>query len=980
VAPAAAQSDGALRTLRRADVRASMPAHEPRSAVPALRGGELAIERVGGETLVGVLVRIDSEAAVDALRAAGARIGAIAGDVVSARMPVDAVRLLDGMHGVRAAQAARVLTLTPQTDSSMRAIQADALRSYDAGWVGTTGAGTVVAIYDTGLDLRHPDFIDDAGQTRVLGLWDQTISGAPPAGYAYGHLCTRAAIQSLIDAGSGCPQQDTNGHGTHVAGTAAGNGAAEQGRPYAGVAPEADLLVVKGGNGFFSEAQMVDGLAWLRARALELGRPMVVNVSITAQFGPHDGSRLLERAIDNLAGPGFIVVVAAGNDGQNHNTVPATVEPQYFHARRFAASVTARMTFEVPEYEPTLPCDFNSIVLTLWYETADSVEVAVVRPGGERTAAPSRSVSLDQNPNGRVYIDNASDGPDPENGDAEVTLIIDGCNGGPPAPGIWTVEVRSAARVPSGAPIDMWLLTRSIVGMLIYGRDGFDNRVLVATPGSAATAIAVGAFVTRVCWPGSTGNACYTQREAVGDLARFSAAGPARDGRVKPEIVAPGMAVMAARSANSGGSPLRLHPNGRYVAFEGTSMATPHVTGTLALLLQHAPTLDHASARAVLMRTATQDNFTTRTYGPGFGALSSDWWGAGKLDACAAVLDIAAAAIVGVRVAPAADSLPQGAHLPLKVCAPGGPASLAWTSSAPDVATVNPDGVVHAVAPGEARIVGTYGTAADTVEIAVVEAATLTVSGSSLQPAQPVLSARDTRVPLLHLRMTSDGIEATELLQLGVDVRGVDLGARLLLAHADSTGELMPSVPLVAAEEISLNGGTQTVLLHPPSPVRIPARETRDFVLLLETSGAVPNGTTFSAQLEPSVTRSVGMRSGARDRLAITAGAASFETTLLEGERALAFSANPVRRGPVHFSFRGCPQRAALHALTGALVRDLLPLVVCGATGGSATWDLTNGSGSTVAPGMYLVLFDMDGRIHREKLMVLRASGAGQEE
>jgi hypothetical protein len=82
----------------------------------------------------------------------------------------------------------------------------------------------------------------------------------------------------------------------------------------------------------------------------------------------------------------------------------------------------------------------------------------------------------------------------------------------------------------------------------------------------------------------------------------------------------------------------------------------------------------------------------------------------------------------------------------------------------------------------------------------------------------------------------------------------------------------------------------------------------------------------------------------------------------------------------VHFSFRGCPQRAALHALTGALVRDLLPLVVCGATGGSATWDLTNGSGGTVAPGMYLVLFDMDGRIHREKLMVLRASGAGQEE
>lgn len=983
-APLAAQSDGALRLLRRPDARGSVPTRELLSDAPAaLQAGAVAIERTpDGRTLVGVLVRVVDSTAIDALRAAGARITSIAGDVVSARMPIDALDRLDAVAGIRAAQAARVLALKPQADESMRAIQADALRSYGpGGWSGTTGEGTLIGVYDTGLDVQHPDFVDDTGASRVRSLWDQTRSGTPPAGYGYGHHCTHASLQALVDSGTGCPQRDVNGHGTHVTGTAAGDGSALSDRTYAGVAPEAELVVVKGGDGFFSETRMVDGLVWLRDQAQALGRPMVVNVSISSQSGPHDGTRLLERAIDNLSRPGFVVVVASGNDGQNANTAPPQLEPHYFHARRFASAAPSRMTFEVPTYSATLPCDFNIIALTMWYDASDSVEVTVVRPNSARTSAAMGSTVTDDAVGGRVIIDNASAGPDPENNGGEVVILIDGCEGGgPPVAGIWSIEVQSRAATPSGAPIDLWLNTRFIVGQRIFGREGFDNRLLVGSPGSARSAITVGAFASRMCWPGTNSSACYTEREAIGDLARFSSGGPSRDGRTKPEIVAPGIAVMSARSTGSSASPLRTHPSGAYVAYEGTSMAAPHVTGTVSLLMQHVPALGHVQARDILMRTATRDNFTARTYGPGFGAMSADWWGAGKLDACAAVLDVAAAAVTGVRVAPAADSLPQGARLQLKVCAPGGPSSLAWTSTAPGVASVDAQGVVHAVAPGDARIIGMLGGVADTARIVVVPAATLVMEAVSLAPSQLVRATRNSRIPLLHIRLSSDGVEATELIALGLELSGVDPDARVLLMHADSMGEINESAPLVAAQEILLNGAPQKVALRPTPPLRVPARDTTDLVLVLLTSGAVPNGTRFSARIDPQSTESIATRSEARDRLTISASAVSFETTVLAADRELTFSANPVRQGPVNFAFRGCPVRASIHTLTGALVRDLMPLVMCGADGGSASWNLNNGEGGVVAPGMYLVLFDMDGRMHREKLMVLRTTGAGQEE
>src|SRR5262249_39563205 len=108
---------------------------------------------------------------------------------------------------------------------------------------------------------------------------------------------------------------------------------------------------------------------------------------------------------------------------------------------------------------------------------------------------------------------------------------------------------------------------------LARSRTGFDNRYVVGSPGNARTAITVGAFATRMCWPTATTQTCFAQVEEIGDLARFSSAGPTRDGRFKPEITAPGMAVVSALSRNALTTSNRITPDSVHWANQGTSMA-----------------------------------------------------------------------------------------------------------------------------------------------------------------------------------------------------------------------------------------------------------------------------------------------------------------------------------------------------------------------------------------------------------------------
>jgi len=874
-------------------------------------GGSLALQRGSAleEPMLGVFIQVRNSAALAQIRALRGVVGAVVDDYVAARVPLTALEALAAAPDIVAVEAARALRLG--NDSSTRAVQVEDVRELVNGeWRGATGEGAIVGVYDTGLDFMHDDFIDAQGQTRVVGLWDQTGFGTPPVGFSGGVYCSPAAVQQAIDTNgqSGCSQRDYNGHGTHVAGSAAGDGSAGDGGQmlnlYAGVAPRADLLIVNGGPGVFFENLIIDGLTWMRQEGLRLNRPIVANLSLGGQFGPHDGSRLYERMIDALSGPGFMVVISAGNNGINGNTTPP-LGGRLIHARGLATGTATReFEIEITPYSPNADrCNGNYINISFWYEDADQLTIGVVRPDGSAAAATRGSEIISDNTQGRIQIDNGSDGINSGNGDVEAIIQINGCGtSAVPAAGVWRIHITPAT-AGSGSPYDMWIYANA--GPPATGRAGFDNRFIVGSPGNAQRAVTVGAFVSRLCWPSivSANPICYTQREELGDMARFSSAGPTRDGRLKPEIVAPGLGVLSAHSGNASISQNRVATSGVHAAREGTSMAAPHVTGAIAVLLGQSPLLTPEDVKAMLAGSAMQDVFTTRTYDTAPGGRPEDWWGFGKLNVRDALL-----------------------------------------------------------------------------ALGNDEPSTLGLEAEPLASAEPLLGTRGTRLPLLQLNLEARGLEAIDITAIGFDVRGHDQGARLLLVRdGNGSGTLDASDPVVGSLATALTPAGTRVIIAPDS-LRVQPFLVAPFFLAVELSGAAPNGATFDATLVPQELHSRGVRSGAVDQIdaaivAVASGTAA--TTVLRPAEVLTFSANPVRETAVVFNFASPPRTAAVYTIQGRRIIDLCgdATLRCGQIGGDtfARWDLRNDEGTRVAPGVYLVIFQVEGQTLREKLMVLLA-------
>jgi subtilisin family serine protease len=597
------------------------------------------------ETFVDVFVSLGerSPALIEAL---GGQVMAHAGALLGARVPVSALRTLQADPRVRYIQAAH--RLRTSNDLAMLDIHASAVRIANNGtFTGATGNGVIVGAFDTGIDWSHADFKHTNGSTRILYIWDMTTTGTPPGNVAgqtftVGNECSAA----LIDAGS-CSEQDFAAHGSHVTGSAAGNGLAGNGAQYAGVAPNADIIAVKGGNGSFSGLDLVTGVEYIFQRATALGRAAVVNLSLGSLFGPHDGSDAQEQALDSLSGPGRIVVVAAGNSGSNPTATTGNTPIRYVHATRtFAAGGdSAQLSVSVPIYTPAAGTLGNYMLFNMWYDGRDSLTVTVRRPDGSSVSRRTGDAPGDSDGvQGHIFLDNASGGPALQNGDRQAEIeMYDAIAGQVPAAGTWTITIRLNHLGGSGR-FDIWEYGESstLAGTQIVA--GGDNAYLVSTPGNAAQVITVAAHVNRVTWSSQAGDFEFAVREQVGDLSTFSSSGPTRPVRgtpsvQKPDLSAPGKGVFSvySRASNPPAPSALIATDGVHVLLSGTSMATPMVTGSVALLLERRPDLTPANVRTILTTSARQDGFTPLSYA-GFGAgVPNPSWGYGKLDAQAAL-------------------------------------------------------------------------------------------------------------------------------------------------------------------------------------------------------------------------------------------------------------------------------------------------------------------------------------------------------
>jgi subtilisin family serine protease len=595
----------------------------------------------------------------DQLARLGARVGVRVGEWLTAQVPVERlkeIRSLPGVRGVEFAQRLRYST------STMDEIRASGIRRRVEGdeFSGATGQGTIVGIVDTGIDFRHGDFIDDAtGQSRILYLWDHALPvgtpGTPPGNvsgtiFGYGIECR----QAQLGRNGTCPSRDTDGHGTHVAGIAAGDGSGTTRGPplyeYVGVAPEADLIVVRT---TLSSASVVDGVAYIFARAKQLGKPAVVNLSLGTQFGPHDGTQSLSVIMDELSGSGRIIVAAAGNDGSNF-AVTGSLHGESTVARGDSGVIE----FLVPNYTGGSESDDDLVALQAFYSPQDTLAVTLQRPDGSRIDVAFNDTVTSLGPAGGILAYNGTArgdsilGPFFESSSGFSTSTtnyftafigewIDG--GAAPGVGTWRLIFRKTGGAGSGL-VDAYIPIASI-NTEPYFTVGATNRRLVQSPADAERVIAVGGYHAFVSWRSFDGND-YSFNPSllpVNELLFFSSPGPTRDGRLKPEIVAPGVALSSlSQHADFGGDARLVSPDSAHVIVAGTSMSSPHVAGAVALMLSVYQHLTPEQAIDALTRSARRDAFTNRPFTGDANTSPNASWGFGKLDVAAAVANVRA--------------------------------------------------------------------------------------------------------------------------------------------------------------------------------------------------------------------------------------------------------------------------------------------------------------------------------------------------
>lgn len=424
-----------------------------------------------------------------------------------------------------------------------------------------TGKGVLVAVIDSGIDYYHEDFRNVDGSSRILRLWDQVTGNV----YTKEELDLALTMGSRDAALTKVPSIDVSGHGTAVAGIAAGNGRGGRGA-VRGIAYESSLLIVKLGSplkdSFPRTTQLMRAMQFAVDQAEYFKMPLVVNLSFGNSYGSHDGSSLLETYLDTIADIGRVsIVVGTGNEGSGEG----------HHMGMLREGEEQVVEFSIAPFE-------TGINLQLWKSYVDEFDVSLLSPSGVKAGPISQILGAQQ-----IMFE-----------DTKVLLYY-----GKPSPysiaqeifmdflprkdylgsGVWKL-ILTPKKIVDGR-YDLWLPVEGVRNRSTRFLTPSPNTTLTI-PSTADKVISVGAY-----------------NDAFQSLTDFSGNGfTRRTDQIKPDLAAPGVDILTAKAG------------GGYESLTGTSFAAPFVSGTAALLMQwgiiekNDPYLYGEKLKAYLLRGA----------------------------------------------------------------------------------------------------------------------------------------------------------------------------------------------------------------------------------------------------------------------------------------------------------------------------------------------------------------------------------------
>jgi subtilisin family serine protease len=514
------------------------------------------IARSGEKTLLPMLLRVANQNWQPRNKIPDLEISSQIGDVVACRGSRESVAELERDPTVLAIEGSRRAS-APDCEDSIKFIGADTVQNRED--CPEKGDHALIAVIDGGIDPLHEAFLGDDGKTRIVAIWDQRSGyGTAPTFKGRERKETTEFRRDHIDhwiKSNAVPAQlgrDPGGHGTHVASIAAGR---KGSKFLGGVAPQSKIVVVipkistdpSDPHSLGYSTSHVDALEYIDCLADELGLPVVVNLSQGMNMGAHDGTSIVELAFDNFCGggrrAGRVVVKSAGNERAKNG-----------HARlKMAAHSTERFTWESSG-------SFRSRDdIEVWFTSCDHMQFQLLSPVEDKwSAVVSRDeAKRGEFPNGNTYLIQYQT-YHPDNGDSQLLVTIDRGTAATIAQGPWQIKIKSN-EVFDGV-MHAWLERDAAQAIRFDSHLNEDSTLSI--PGTARSVIAVASV--------NASDSC--------EVARGSSYGPTRDGRQKPDVAAPGEKICAARAGTKDD----------VISKCGTSMAAPHVTGAIALLLSQS--------------------------------------------------------------------------------------------------------------------------------------------------------------------------------------------------------------------------------------------------------------------------------------------------------------------------------------------------------------------------------------------------------